>query len=110
METTAETSSAVTGIHEFNVDSREIGISWIMRESLETQTRPASAGLVLRSVKYIGTLSVKYLSLPSHAVEFFISLLNDLHQTWLDLITRGNLHLTEVVSSLYQSTVRHFGY
>lgn len=92
----------VIEIKEFRVESREIGISWIMRESLETQKLPVGAGLVLRSVKFIGTLSVKYLSLPSHAVEFFISLLDDLHRTWLGLIIEGNLHLTEVVRSLFQ--------
>ncbi|KAL0634527.1 hypothetical protein Q9L58_006546 [Maublancomyces gigas] len=106
METTAEpdevTSSApddsppVTVIKEFSVDSREIGISWIMRESLEIEKLPTRAGMVLRSVKYIGTLSVKYRSLPRHAVEFFISLLDDLHRTWLRLISAGNLHLMEV--------------
>lgn len=47
--------------------------------------------------KYIGTLGGRFLSIPKHEVEFFLSLLGEVHRVWLELIRDANEHLSILV-------------
>lgn len=62
-----------------------MAISWI----LNSENRIAA--------KYVGTLGPSFLSLPKHEIEFFLSLLGEVHRAWLVLIRDANEHLSKLV-------------
>lgn len=71
---------------------------------MKTPRGGGPGGNCLKSAKYWGTLNLKYLSIPTNAVEFFTLFLDDISQSWLALIGEAKEHLAKIVSHpLYAS-------
>lgn len=99
----AENGSNEEGLQSFKFRNQKVEISWIMAHPSETECEPKCGlyhpkELFLRSLLYLGTARLKYLSIPSHGVEFATLFLDDIHRRWLKLLESAKVHLAEFVS------------
>jgi hypothetical protein len=78
-----------------------------MAHPSETECKPRYGHhpkeLFLRSLLYLGTVRLEYLSIPSHGVEFATLFLDDIHRRWLELLESAKVHLAEFVSRISRS-------
>lgn len=107
----AENVSNGEGLQSFKFENQKVEISWIMAHPSETECESKYGlyhpkELFLRSLLYLGTVRLKYLSIPSHGVEFATLFLDDIHRRWLELLESAKVHLAEFVSVGFHKAYR----
>lgn len=71
-------------------------ISWTMKQA---QDAPASfTGCFMRSVSFRSTICARYLSIPENGAAFVNFFLIDIHQWWLNLVSKSRLYISHNVS------------
>lgn len=80
----------------FAFQTKKIEISWTMKQPRDAPD--TSRGRFMQSVSYRGTLRLKYLAIPKNGADFFLLLLDDVHQRWLELVAKARFHLSAMVN------------
>ena len=79
----------------FDVEDREIGISWVTSNYHLKSGKSTTPQKHLRSEHYRGSLA--HFSIPAHCVEFFTWFLRDVRRNWEELFSQSESYLDDRV-------------